>query len=77
MKHDLDMVLVEGLGQVTRRQAREEVVRRSLQTGQLVYEDRLPVGFMELTAAFHVAAHGPAFKPYIAPDVPWPLSFFD
>lgn len=76
--HDLDTVLVEGWGTCTRAQARAAVIERNLQTGQMLTENRLPIGFMELTAAYHAASASPGYSLYIAPiAAPWPTSFFD
>jgi hypothetical protein len=76
--HDLDTVLIDGYGTVTRAQARNMVRERSLQTGRLVYENKLPGGYMELTLAAHHASISPAYIPYAEPILPsWAVNAVD
>lgn len=76
---DRDIVVIEGYGRVTRKQARDMVIERSTQTGSLVAANKLPGGYMELTMAALMASLSPAHEPYVESiqPPPWPLRFFD
>lgn len=73
MKHDKDLVCVEGVGVCTRAQAREAAVQYAAKSGELAATGKSLDSIAGLMIAYNVASQAPAYKPYN----PVRLSFFD